>query len=252
MPARSAFRLASAASLLLALLPLPGLGLPGTAEAQSTAKDAQVMSDAEKEALRDWAHRRFNELEAGSSAPSESLPHSMATERLWALYFLNVEEKEWEESARALADSLSSLDLPEARQVEALAGALEVVRAKHSRWPPNKLRYLRDGLSVLNELVEETPQDAPIRYLRLMSTYYLPFFLDQDDAVQEDLDALCALLPDSAAVFSPPVYAAALRFVLERGDPDADTRARMEAALNDLWPGLGGSYGAPEGEEAGR
>ena len=252
MPARSVFRLASAASLVLGLLSFPWSGWQGVAEAQSTGGDAQVMSEAEKEALRDWAHRRFKELEAGPSAPPGGLPHSQATERLWALYFLNVEEKEWEASARALADSLSRVELPEAHQVEALAGALEVIRAKHSRWPPNKLRYLRDGLSVLNRLVAERPQDAAIRYLRLMSTYYLPFFQDQDDAVQEDLEALCAMLPESGAAFSPPVYAAALRFVLDRGNPDAETRARMEAALNDLWPGLGGAYGAPEGEEAGR
>jgi len=252
MPARSVFRLASATSLVLTLLPLLGLVFPGMAQAQSTGGDAQVMSDAEKEALRDWAHRRFEELEAVLSDPPANLPHSLATERLWALYFLNVEEKEYEAFAVALADSLSRLSLPEARQVEALAGALEVIRAKHSRWPPNKLRYLREGLSVLNRLVEETPGDAPIRYLRLMSTYYLPFFLDQDDAVQEDLEALCALLPESGAQFSNPVYAAALRFVLERGSPDPETRARMEAALNALWPGFGGSYGTPEGEEAGR
>jgi hypothetical protein len=117
--------------------------------------------------------------------------------------------------------------------VNALAGALEVVRAKHSRWPPNKLKYLRRGVSALDRLVAEAPDDAVVRYLRLVSCFYLPFFLERDQSVKEDLRVLTELLPKGSGGFSGPVYSAVIRFVLENGDPAREEQMRLEAALRD-------------------
>jgi hypothetical protein len=110
-------------------------------------------------------------------------------------------------------------------------GAMEVVRAKHSRWPPNKLKYLNRGAEILDELVEEYPEDLEVRYLRLASYRFLPFFLSRDDSVAEDLQVLVADLPGKPEAFSPPVYRAVLRFVLDNGDLEAEDRTRFELAL---------------------
>jgi hypothetical protein len=225
--------LAGMSGTLILVSPLPAISHSGGLVAQTSKQDARVMPEGERDALRQWARLRLEELESGSESTFSGLPHSRDTERLWALYFMSVEEKAWEKPALALADTLGEAGLPEALQVEALAGALEVVRAKNSRWPPNKLKYLRRGLLVLNRLVEETPGDPVVRYLRLMSCYYLPFFLDQDDAVKEDFEVLATLLPDSEGAFSPPVYEAVLQFVLENGDSDPEARSHLETALAD-------------------
>jgi hypothetical protein len=177
---------------------------------------------------------------SGSAENLSSLPHGPETERLWALYFLSVEEGDWEARALALQDSLARRTLPEHRQVAALGGALEVVRAKHSRWPPNKLKYLNAGLEVLDSLTAEAPDDPVVRYLRLVSTYYLPFFVDRDDTVREDLAALVRLLPDRPDAFSPPVYGAVIRFVLANGSPGPEQRQRLEGALAARGGLLGG------------
>jgi hypothetical protein len=206
------------------------------------------MADGEREALQDWARQRLEELESGSEGAFPGLPHSLETERLWALYLLSVGEKAWEKPARALADTLVGAELPEALHVNALAGALEVVRAKHSRWPPNKLKYFRRGVSALDRLVEEAPDDSVVRYLRLVSCFYLPFFLERDQSVKEDLRVLTEVLPKGRGGFSVPVYHAVIRFVLENGDPDPGEQTRLEAALGEAgasgdsmergpWPG---------------
>lgn len=213
------------------------VGMNATAPAllaQTPSQESRVLADEEKDALRTWAHRRLEELESRSRDGSWTLPYSPETERLWALYFLSVEEREWEERAVTLADSLGVLEGPEFRQIQALGGALEVVRAKNSRWPPNKLKHLRRGLAILDGLVEDAPQDPVVRYLRLVSCYYLPFFLDREESVEEDFRVLAEVLPEEGIAFSPPVRATVLDFVLEKGEIEDPDRTRLDEALQEL------------------
>lgn len=234
IPVPRLFVWAGIAFLVMAAPPLCGPAAEAGLISQAAAQESRVMQENDRDAMREWAHRRYRELESGSEVDLRGIPHSRDTERLWALYFLSVQEKDWEAPALALADTLSHRDLPEALQIGALAGALEVVRAKHSRWPPNKLEHLRSGLAMLDRLVEEAPQDPVVRYLRLMSCYYLPFFLDEDESVEDDLRVLLSILPDQRQAFSPPVYDAVVRFVLENGAPDPEQRIRLGAALEGL------------------
>jgi hypothetical protein len=151
------------------------------------------------------------------------------------LYVLSVEGKEW---AGRAADSLSAVRraIPagsaEAVTAEAYQGALEVVRAKHSRWPPNKLKHLNRGAEILDALVEREPANLEARYLRLASYIFLPFFLRRDEKVTADLEALVQGLPGDPEAFSPPVYRAVVRFVLENGKLGAEERATLQAALD--------------------
>jgi hypothetical protein len=156
-------------------------------------------------------------------------------ERVRAMYFLSVDEKGWGERA---ADTLEALGtrIPVDGEVEAIlqayGGALEVVRAKHSRWPPNKLKYLNRGAAVLDSLVDENPGNLEIRYLRLASYWFLPGFLRRDDSTAADLKALAADLPDHPQAFSPVVYRGVVRFLLETGALAGSDRERLSQALN--------------------
>jgi hypothetical protein len=151
------------------------------------------------------------------------------------MYFLSVDEKKWVDRAR---DSLSAIRraIPagsaEAVIAEAYQGALEVVRAKHSRWPPNKLKHLNRGAELLDALVEREPANLEARYLRLASYIFLPFFLSRDESVAADLEALVQGLPGHPEAFSPPVYRAVVRFVLDNGQLEAEERATLQAALD--------------------
>ena len=229
----------SRGSWILLLFPLWVNASPRVLAAQTPDQESRVLAEEEKAALRVWAHQRLEEMESQSYHDSWNLPHSWETEKLWVLYFLSVEEREWEGRAVALADSLAALQLPEDRHIRALGGALEVVRAKNSRWPPNKLEHLRKGLAILDGLVGEAPEDPVVRYLRLVSCYYLPFFLDRDESVGEDFGVLAAVLPEKGAVFSPPVRRAVVAFVLDKGEIGEPDRTRLEETLRELRSSVG-------------
>jgi hypothetical protein len=232
-------RFAARAFLPVLVLLLSGMATLPPLLAQTPEEGARSLADGEKNALRTWAQERLEELEAEPPDASWDFPLGWATERLWALYFLSVEEKRWEGPAVALADSLAALQLPGDRQIRALGGALEVVRAKNSRWPPNKMEHLRKGLDILDRLAEEAPEDPAVRYLRLVSCYYLPFFLDRDESVRMDFGVLAALLPEKGEAFSPPVRRVVVDFVLDKGEMTDPVRTRLEEMLGELSSAFG-------------
>jgi hypothetical protein len=106
-----------------------------------------------------------------------------------------------------------------------------VVKAKHARWPPRKLQYLRTGVERLDALVEANPNVPDVRYLRLVSCYYLPFFLKREESVEADFRALIAELPKGSSLIPPAIYRGIIQFVLDNGEMTQAERARLEEAL---------------------
>jgi len=113
----------------------------------------------------------------------------------------------------------------------AYEGALATLRARHAAWPPAKLRHLREGLAVLDRTVEAHPEHAEVRYLRLMSCYYLPGIFGRGGSVRADFAALARLLPGVRGEYPPAVHAAITRFVVERGRLAPEQRRALEDAL---------------------
>lgn len=112
-------------------------------------------------------------------------------------------------------------------------GALTTLRAKHGTWPPARLKHLRDGLAMMDTVVAAHPDHPEVRYLRLMSCYYLPGILGRTASVREDFAALARLLPQANGEYPPELYAAITHFVLRHGSPTAGQRRALEAALGE-------------------
>lgn len=116
----------------------------------------------------------------------------------------------------------------------AYRGALVTLRAKHGVWPPARLRHLGEGLRMLDQAVTARPRSVEIRYLRLMSCYFLPGVLGRGDSVREDFAALARMLPGQRSRHSPELYRAIAGFVVERsGLPQADLRLLRETLSAD-------------------
>lgn len=116
-------------------------------------------------------------------------------DRLRALYFLSVSDaSKLPEAERALAWLVARSRI-DANLREAYKGAFEVVRAKHDLWPPAKLDALKRARPLLDGAVGRAPDHVEIRFLRLMSCYYLPFFFGRAWSVEEDFGRLAKLLP---------------------------------------------------------
>lgn len=151
-------------------------------------------------------------------------------ERLRNLYFLSVSDNKWLSTA---VQSLSWLERHDAIGDDlrsAYLGAFEVVRAKHALWPPSKLEFLKRAEPLLDSAAARSPDDVEVRYLRLMSCYYLPFFFGRSWSVKSDFDALARLLPGAGGTLPPGLLATVAKFVLDKhGSLTATQRAKLKA-----------------------
>lgn len=116
----------------------------------------------------------------------------------------------------------------------AYQGAVQVVRAKHGLNPNRKMRFLKAGLPLLDSAVAAAPHQPEIRYLRLVSAYYLPFFLGRKPIAKEDFKALAGLLPAAKDAYPPRWFLSVARFVAEKGDLEDGQRRALEASMREV------------------
>jgi hypothetical protein len=130
------------------VLTLLALAIPAPASGQRGASPDTGWSPGADPGLADWARAHLDSVNSLASPDAPEEP-ARRLERLRALYFLSVDEGKWSDRARDSVVALQEVILPGSLAevtLRAYQGALEVVRAKHSRWPPNKLAYLNDGV----------------------------------------------------------------------------------------------------------
>ena len=209
-----------------------GFGWGEPASAQATTRQPAGPDAESGVPLSVWARQHLEAVTATPPPQGDGAQRQLETLR--AMYFLSVESGNWNDRARDSVGVFRSAIQPETRAavtLEAYAGALEVVRAKHSRWPPNKIKYLNAGAAILDDLVERYPDNLEVRYLRYASYRFLPFFLRRDESVSSDLDTLVRDLPSRPETFSPTVYDGVVRFILANSSLGAEDKSRLERTL---------------------
>ncbi len=145
-------------------------------------------------------------------------------DRLRVLYVLGVKEKEYLEKGKQEWKYLSTDTSPFLSKSSVLLlayeGALVSLESKHALWPPHpsKMQLIKPGLQKLDSAVKLNPQQAEIRYLRLMTCYYLPFFLGRKESVREDFSMLANTLPESRKLFPSRWVINISQFVLKHGN----------------------------------
>lgn len=146
--------------------------------------------------------------------PSVSHVNAQASDpvlsQLRVLFMESVEQEGAIDRAVAL---LAEQPAPRPPIIEAYDALFEIMRANHAFWPGKKMQHLNAGLPTLDRLTERHPDHAEIRYLRLMSCYYLPRMLGRGWSVEEDFRALARLLPDASRDFPPAMYRGMVDFV---------------------------------------
>jgi hypothetical protein len=211
----------AAAAVLLLILPLR----PAAGEAEPPAPVA------EERQVRALGLADLKRVDSALAADPGS--RDLRRDRLRILYVLAVKEEALRAEGEAFLATLPyALDLTAGDPLlQAYRGAFRVLGAKHDLWPPRKLEHLKAGIPALDSAVAARPDQAEIRYLRLVSCYYLPFFIGRKDSVKSDFAALARLLPEAHADYPARWYLGFARFVLEKGGLPESERARVAEGM---------------------
>ncbi len=213
------------------LILVAGLLLPPALHAQaagSPSTDARESRAGERTTL-DIARADLRHL-AGCSAGAPG--DAVELQRLRSLYILAISYEEELERAEVEAARLArTMDGPAPALVRSYQGALTVLRAKHGFWPVARMRDLRAGLAELDRQVGAHPDHLEVRYLRLVSTAFLPSLLGRNADVRADLDAVARLLPTQVGQLPSRTLQAMGDTTLELLPTDDPRRLEVTAAL---------------------
>jgi hypothetical protein len=164
-------------------------------------------------------------------SPDSLNPH---LDRLRILFVLGVKEKEYlnrgNEEILFLKKALGKDEMAQ-NLLLGYSGAIRVVQAKHGLNLNRKWKNLEAGIPMLDSAVARDPVQTELRYLRLVSNYYLPFFLGRKPVVREDFSALAKLLPQAADQYPPKWFLNVARFVLEKGPLTEVEASRLKQTI---------------------
>lgn len=85
---------------------------------------------------------------------------------------------------------------PSERLARAYLGSLLTIKAGKAFPGPSKLGYLKEGLKMLDAVVEEAPDDVAARFVRAMNNYNLPAFIRRRDNARADFKVLLKQVGD--------------------------------------------------------
>ncbi len=76
---------------------------------------------------------------------------------------------------------------------KAFLGSACALRAKHGRWGPTKLKFLRRGRKLIEEAVASSPSDGRVRMVRAIAYYRIPKRFGVRNIALQDFDTLLPL-----------------------------------------------------------
>ncbi|MCS7296740.1 MAG: hypothetical protein RMK19_00730 [Bacteroidia bacterium] len=128
-----------------------------------------------------------------SAQTSSNFYADTAYRRAQKLYFLAVQSEEYLEEAEKAFQSLISRYGRQDPLLMYLHG-LTALKARYALNPLKKRDYFYEAVRQMDAIVQKTPNDVEIRFLRGSFYYYLPFFLGKRAQAEEDLRTLTLLL----------------------------------------------------------
>lgn len=106
-------------------------------------------------------------------------------------------------------------------------GALTALKGKHAFWPYQKLKWVKQGLALMDRGIARSPSDPEALFVRGSTCHYLPFFLRRKDDAQRDFRRIIEVLPGRVHAYDPELMANVVRFIAEHADLTDDERRAL-------------------------
>jgi hypothetical protein len=80
-------------------------------------------------------------------------------------------------------------------------GALYTVKAKHTFFPFNKLKWAKKGLSVMDDALSRAPEDIEVLFVHGTICHNLPGLFNRQDNARRNFHKIVELLPDNVHLY---------------------------------------------------
>ncbi|MFZ5519168.1 MAG: hypothetical protein ACOY90_21235 [Candidatus Zhuqueibacterota bacterium] len=129
------------------------------------------------------------------------------------LFYQSVEEERNIDPALKLFQQINEQDSTLAGRSLTYIGALTALKGKHALLPQNKLKWVKNGLALMDRGVAMNPDDIESLFIHGSTCFFLPFFFNRSEDAQEKLRRIVELLPTENGAYDAALLNNVIDFV---------------------------------------
>lgn len=115
-------------------------------------------------------------------------------------------------------------------------GSLIALRGKHAFLPHTKLKWAKHSLAIMDNGLQESPNDIEALFIHGTTCYYLPFFFRRGDDAQRDFREIIKLMPQQMDTHDPKLIRNVVAFLLEHAKLTDDEKVYLQTLKDRLQP----------------
>lgn len=82
------------------------------------------------------------------------------------------------------------LNLDDSSEGKGYTAAMVFMKSRFVKWPFTKMKYFKEGKSILDKTINENPANIEIRYIRFLMQKQIPDFLGYNENISEDFQVI--------------------------------------------------------------
>jgi len=140
------------------------------------------------------------------------------------LFYEAVEDKSKIASAVDIFQQIIQLDKVYEGRALTYLGALTALKGKHAFLPHQKLKLVKQGLTLMDNGMAMSADDVEALFVHGSTCYYLPSFFRRGDDAQRDFKKILRILPAQMQAYDIALIDNVLKFMVEHAALDANER----------------------------
>ena len=150
------------------------------------------------------------------------------------LFYASVEDKSKLDSAFLVFEKYQN-QFPEFQgRATTYIGVLTALRGRHAFWIYTKYNLVKEGLKIMDQGIEQSPDDIEALFVYGSTCFYMPFLFGRKDEAQNAFVKIIELLPQNIQHYDPTLMSNVIDFLLEH----TELTEQQITQLNQMKAGL--------------
>ncbi len=134
------------------------------------------------------------------------------------LFYASVEDKSKLDSAFMIFEKYQR-QYPEFQgRATTYIGVLTALRGRHAFWIYTKYNLVKEGLKIMDQGIEQSPDDIEALFVYGSTCFFMPFLFGRKDEAQNAFVKIIELLPQNIHQYDPILMGNVIDFLIEHTD----------------------------------
>jgi tetratricopeptide (TPR) repeat protein len=150
------------------------------------------------------------------------------------LFYASVEDKSKLDSAFLIFEKYQNLYPEFQGRATTYIGVLTALRGRHAFWIYTKYNLVKEGLKIMDQGIEQSPDDIEALFVYGSTCFFMPFLFGRKDEAQNAFVKIIELLPQNIQHYDHPLMGNVIDFLIEHTDLTEHQITQLKQMKADL------------------